>query len=148
MSPRVASQALPGRDITVRATRSQRPDFSRESQLKAWGRQRARMTRSEGVSERQARRVMARPSATLGPVLEKSLKRVVPIKLKPTMTVPALVAIGSKADRRVCRMAAAGSSLGQCSANRQERKRQKSVPQPKRMTIRNSSTRGEISQPA
>ena len=49
------------------------------------------MTSSAGVSVRVAARVIASPIATLGPVVDSSLNRVVPISESPTITVPALV---------------------------------------------------------
>ncbi len=91
---------------------------------------------------------MIRPSATLGPVVENSLNLVVPISIRPTKTVPALVRSAGAPRRSVTRIAASGFLGSQCSANRQETKRQKSVPLPNSTTIRNSSTRGEISHPS
>ena len=89
-----------------------------------------------------------RPIATLGPVLENSLNLVVPISIRPAKTVPALVNKAMAPRRSVTRIAAAGFFASQCSPNRQEMNRQKSVPLPNRRTIRNSSTSGETSQPA
>ena len=90
----------------------------------------------------------ASPRATLGPVVEKSLNLVVPISIKPMMIVPALVTRGMNDRLSVCFITPAGFSGLKCSANRQEMKRQKSVPVPNRIATRNNSTRGEISQPA
>ena len=50
--------------------------------------------------------------ATLGPVLANSLNRVVPIRLRPTITVAALVAIGSNAARSVRRVWLESRCLG------------------------------------
>ena len=50
--------------------------------------------------------------------------------------------------RKVVRIARAGSFASQCSPNRHDTNRQKSVPLPNRRTIRNNSTKGDISQPS
>src|SRR5436305_336652 len=111
------------------------------------GRYFARRTSRAGVKVKQATTVSASPIATLGPVLEKSLNRVVPMRANPVMTVPALVRIGSIDRLSVARIAPAGLAEFQCSPKRHDMNRQKSVPHPKRITTRNSSTSGDISQP-
>ena len=64
------------------------------------------------------------------------------------MIVPALVASGMNDRASVARIEPTGLLRLRCSANRQERNRQKSVPVPNRIAIRNSSTSDETSQPA
>ena len=95
-----------------------------------------------------ARSERASPRATLGPVVEKSLNLVVPISSRPMMIVPALVTSGMNDRLNVSLITPAGFRGLKCSANLQERKRQKSVPVPKRIATRKSSTREEICQPA
>ena len=120
----------------------------RVSPVKARGRQRARNNSSAGVNVRAATTVITSPKATLGPVLEKSLKLVRPISDRPTIVVKALV-IRARATRpSVVRIAPRGLDAFQFSPNRQDSRRQKSVPQPNRITTRNSSTSGDMLQPA
>ncbi len=95
-----------------------------------------------------AKSASARPNATLGPVLENSLNRVVPIKSRPMMIVPALVTSAVNERASVTRIEPAGLFSFKCSAKRHDRNRQKSVPVPNKIAIRNSSTSGEISHPA
>ena len=88
------------------------------------------------MRDKVAARVKASPSATLGPVVEKSLNLVVPINDNPTITVPAVVRSAREELPRVLRIARAGSTGSQFSANRHERNRQKSVPLPNRTATR------------
>ncbi len=64
------------------------------------------------------------------------------------MIVPALVARAGNDRPSVTCIEAAGLFRLKCSANRHERNRQKSVPVPNRIAIRNSSTSDDTSQPA
>ena len=139
-----------GRAIAARPSRSQKPRRRRRSgpRTTAAGSRASRTSRA-GVRVSVATRVSASPSATLGPVLEKSLNLVVPISERPTITVPALVSSGR--DRPLQRQPAsrrpgcAGSSARRTATRGTGRSRSRV---PNRIATRNSSTSGEISQPA
>ena len=110
------------------ADRSQNPDEGARRPSKQRGRRRASTISSAGVSVRVATSVKASPTPTLGPVLENSLNLFMPISDRPTITVAALVSSGVTDRGSARRIAPAGSAGSQCSANRQEMNRQKSVP--------------------
>ncbi len=148
ITSRVKAQLRSGRAMARPPRRSQYAveRLASPSNARGWIRA-SRMSRA-GVRLSVAKRASASPIATLGPVLENSLNRVVPISSRPTMIVPALVARAENDRASVTRIAAAGLLRLRCSANRQDRNRQKSVPVPNRIAIRNSSTSDETSQPA
>ena len=83
------NQLTIGRAQRPRAARSTTPTTVPSALAKEQGRSRARTIKSAGVSVRAAAGVIASPIATLRPVLENSLNRVVPIGDSPTITVPA-----------------------------------------------------------
>ena len=88
ISSRPIDQLKRGRRRIRWANRSQNPDDGRVIPRNDFGVQRARRTSMAGARVRVAASVMTSPSATLGPVRENSLNRVVPINISPTQTVP------------------------------------------------------------
>ena len=89
---RVNAQLRIGRAIAAEPSRSQYAVERPAKPSKARGRTRASTISSAGVRLSVASSASASPIATLGPVLENSLNRVVPISSRPMMIVPALVA--------------------------------------------------------